>query len=171
MVKVTAPSGLVPTVGGADPDDDDNTDSNGVPAGGSMAMSLPVTLSVGGEPPAGVDGDGTDGNRTVDFGFYAPAAIGNYVWHDENNDGMQDAGEPGLANVVVELLDANGVVLDTTMTDANGGYLFADLAPGDYTVRVDATTVPAGIVQTTNPVNPGSDFGNQSQVGAAWPTR
>ena len=165
VVKVTAPSGLVVTEGGADPDNDDNTDSNGIAVGESMAVSDPVTLSVGGEPAAGVDGDGTDGNLTVDFGFYEPAALGNYVWLDEDRDGMQDAGEPGIGNVVVELIDSTGAVVDTQVTDADGGYLFTDLAPGEYEVRVDETTLPDGFEQTTNPVNPGSDFGNQSQDG------
>ena len=90
-------------------------------------------------------------------------AIGNYVWIDENNDGMQDAGEPGIANATVELLDASGNVLATTVTDSAGGYIFKDLGPGDYQVRVDETTLPMGLMQTTNPVNGGSDFGNQSQ--------
>ena len=52
-------------------------------------------------------------NATNDFGFYdaaalATGAIGNYVWVDENSDGYQDAGEPGLANVGVVLYDADG---------------------------------------------------------------
>ncbi len=30
-------------------------------------------------------------------------SIGNYIWLDENSDGYQDAGEPGIANVTVKL--------------------------------------------------------------------
>ncbi len=54
-------------------------------------------------------------NRTdVDFG-YQPAtppllgSIGDFVWQDTNGDGVQDAGEPGIANVTVTLTDGNGV--------------------------------------------------------------
>ena len=90
-------------------------------------------------------------------------AIGNYVWVDENEDGYQDAGEPGLGNVTLQLRDSAGVLVGTRITDANGGYLFTNLAPGNYTVQVDASTLPVGMHQTTNPVNAGADFGNQSQ--------
>ncbi len=166
VVRVAVAAGLELTQGGADPDDDDNTDSNGIFAGPSVALSDPVELSVGGEPDTGEDGDGRQGNRTVDFGFYEPAALGNYVWLDEDRDGEQDAGESGIGNVVVELIDAStGTVIDTRVTDAEGGYLFTELPPGDYEVRVDESTLPAGFEQTTNPVRPGSDFGNQSQDG------
>jgi uncharacterized repeat protein (TIGR01451 family) len=62
-------------------------------------------------------------------------AIGNRVWEDYDNDGMQDNGEPGIANVRVELHDGGGLV-DTTFTDANGWYLFEELPDGsDYFVR------------------------------------
>ncbi len=62
-------------------------------------------------------------------------AIGNYVWVDENSDGLQDAGEPGIPNVAVQLsedTDGDGVpdtVVATTVTDAAGGYLFTNLLP------------------------------------------
>ncbi len=90
------------------------------------------------------------------------AAVGNYVWVDENGDGMQDAGEPGLAGVTVILKNAVGDTVGTRVTDADGNYMFNNLPPGEYTVEIDATTLPAGIAQTTNPVLPGADFGNQS---------
>ena len=46
VVKVTAPLGFVTTVGGGDPDDDDNTDSNGVPvsSAGSTVRSGETTI-------------------------------------------------------------------------------------------------------------------------------
>ncbi len=39
------------------------------------------------------------------------ADIGNYVWLDENGDGVQDAGEAGIANVIVTLTPPAGVDL------------------------------------------------------------
>ena len=33
---------------------------------------------------------------TIDFGYCLPAAIGDFVWHDINANGQQDAGEPGI---------------------------------------------------------------------------
>ena len=90
------------------------------------------------------------------------AVIGNYVWVDENSDGMQDVGEPGLANVTVNLLDINGNFIASRITDSEGQYLFMNVTPGTYQVVIDEATLPVGITQTTNPVLPGADFGNQT---------
>jgi uncharacterized repeat protein (TIGR01451 family) len=50
----------------ADPDNDVDNDDNGS-ASGTVIRSGPVTLTIGGEPSN--DGDGTNGNLTVDFGL------------------------------------------------------------------------------------------------------
>ncbi len=62
------------------------------------------------------------------------ASIGDRVWYDSNRDGDQDAGEPGIAGVTVQLLDAANTVLATTTTDAFGMYIFTNLNPGVYRV-------------------------------------
>ena len=80
-------------------------------------------------------------------------AIGNRVWLDENGDGLQDAGEVGIANVGLVLLNTNGVALATNVTGVNGGYLFTDLLPGAYVVRVETISLAAGLAanQTLDP--------------------
>ncbi|MFN2304786.1 MAG: SdrD B-like domain-containing protein, partial [Anaerolineales bacterium] len=79
------------------------------------------------------------------------AAIGNYIWLDEDGDGDQDAGEAGIPNVEVTLTgndeDGNPISL-TTYTDANGGYLFDGLPPSDSSGYTITVTPPAGLVQT-----------------------
>ncbi len=81
----------------------------------------------------------------IDFGACTPPAgsaeIGDYVWEDLNSDGIQDAGEPGRAGVTVNLQDCTGALLDSTVTDGNGKYLFGTLPGGDYQVEFIA---PAG---------------------------
>ena len=74
---------------------------------------------------------------------------------DENSDGYQDAGEPGIPNVTVVLYGVTGVEIARTVTDSHGNYLFADLQSGAYYVDVlDGTggrayTLPAaGMTQT-----------------------
>ncbi len=100
---------------------------------------------------------------TFDFGFIGRlGTIGNLVWIDENADGIQDAGEPGIAGVTVTATDPVSGTMLTTVTDADGGYLFEDLAPGKYDILVDETTLPSGMNQSMNPVLPGADFGNQT---------
>ncbi|MCB0189283.1 MAG: hypothetical protein KDE31_33665, partial [Caldilineaceae bacterium] len=90
-------------------------------------------------------------------------AIGNYVWVDENSDGYQDAGEPGIANVRVVLYDDEGNLVAETRTDSSGHYLFPDLPLGDYFVNVDESTLPEGMTQTPPSTLEGADFGNQDQ--------
>ena len=62
------------------------------------------------------------------------ASLGNFVWWDLDEDGIQDDGEPGIQGVTVTLKDANNNTVGTTTTDADGAYLFDNLTPGDYTV-------------------------------------
>jgi hypothetical protein len=52
------------------------------------------------------------------------AAIGDLVWIDANDNGLQDASEKGVANVLVVLYDSLLNILDTKYTDDNGHYLF-----------------------------------------------
>ena len=40
-----------------------------------------------------------DDENDIDFGFYVPAAIGDFVWDDLDGDGVFDVGEPGIASV------------------------------------------------------------------------
>jgi hypothetical protein len=85
---------------------------------------------------------------TYDFGFRGAGSLGDLVWFDRNGNGTQDAGEAGFGGVTVELRNGSGGVIATTTTDADGGYSFSHLAPGSYTVRVDASTLPAGLAAT-----------------------
>lgn len=55
----------------------------------------------------------------------APVEIGNYIWFDSDGDGIQDAGESALGNVLVGLWDDNGDLIATVETDQNGRYLFS----------------------------------------------
>jgi hypothetical protein len=92
-----------------------------------------------------IDLDQNEHYRTADFGYRpSGSAIGDYVWSDADNDGVQDPGEPGIDNVVLELLDETGTVLSTTTTDAAGHYLFTALSAGNYRVRVAASNFDPG---------------------------
>jgi hypothetical protein len=63
--------------------------------------------------------------------------IGDRVWSDLDCDGVQDPGEPGIPNVVIELRDAGGRTLASTVTATTGEYRFGGLESGrPYTVAI-----------------------------------
>lgn len=63
------------------------------------------------------------------------ASLGDLVWHDLNQDGKQDTGEPGIDGVPVNLYGASGFLVDSTVTAGGGLYGFTNLPPGDYFVE------------------------------------
>jgi uncharacterized repeat protein (TIGR01451 family) len=149
---VTAPDPNDPAnVGGVD-HNDDGVDSLAPQTNGIVTKA--INLSGGTEPDAPVDGDGPNSNLTIDFGFYPPMSLGNLVWKDTNNNGLKDASESGVGNVVVELWrdDGNGTfdpgadtqVLPNQTSNASGAYQFTNLLPGDYFVRVAASNFATG---------------------------
>ena len=90
-------------------------------------------------------------DTTVDFGFYKPCtgSIGDFVWNDLNQNGVQDAGEPGIAGATVTLSGTNlyGMPVNQSFTTlANGAYQFTGLCQGTYSVSV---TAPAGLTPTS----------------------
>jgi serine-aspartate repeat-containing protein C/D/E len=83
------------------------------------------------------------GEQGINYEFceFPPAMISGYVYHDRDQDGIRDATEQPIANTLVELMDANGVVVATTTTDAVGFYKFGGVRAGAYSLR---ETQPAG---------------------------
>ena len=88
-----------------------------------------------------LNGDGAggeiSGSQRNDFPEVAPASLGGAVFIDQNNDGIRQGGDAGLAAVVVNLTgtDWQGRPVNaTTTTDSNGLYRFSGLQPGTYTV-------------------------------------
>jgi len=80
--------------------------------------------------------------------------LSGVVYLDSNNNGVRDAGEPGLPGVVVSLpasvTNALGVAALTATTDNDGNYVFQDLLAGTYTV----TESEKLIVDMENGVSP-----------------
>ena len=70
-------------------------------------------------------------NPTLDAGYYLPSAsLGDYVFADNNKDGIQDAGDTPIPGVVVVLLDGTNTPIRSTTTNASGLYSFTGLTPG-----------------------------------------
>ena len=99
-------------------------------------------------------------DMTVDLGLIADGTIGDTLfWDVDNNGGSEPSGaDKPLAGVTVKLTYTTPAGVEktlTTVTDENGKYSFKDLAPGDYVVTVDktslATVCPECTAQTHAP--------------------
>ncbi len=76
------------------------------------------------------------------------AVIEGLIFHDENRNGQPDSGERGLGFVRVFLTDATGKTRDQR-TDPDGRFAFSELLPGNYTVALDAPSLPENFSPTT----------------------
>jgi hypothetical protein len=145
--SATVPLGFVPTISNAG--SNPANDSNGSPA--------PVTLPTN-----------SSSDETIDFGYHTPpcsGAIGDFVWNDLNQNGIQDAGEPGIGGVKLTLANSSGMQIATATTTSSGYYQFSGLCAGSYRVTVDSTTLPPGFVPTIS--NAGSNPANDSNGSPA----
>ncbi len=137
FVEVLAPPGYLFT--SLDQGGDDTVDSDISPL---TSRGVVTSLAIGENDP------------TWDAGLVRPVAIGDRVWLDVDGDGIEDVGEPGIANVTLDLFDAgaNGVPgggddvkVGSLVTDHQGYYLFPDRLPDSYFVDVVDATVPSGL--------------------------
>lgn len=131
--------------------------------------------------PYSVSVSGGATNTTADFGYYdgLPTALGDFVWFDLNNNGIQDSGETGIAGAVVSLAitypNATVVTLKT-VTDGGGLYSFGNLlldehfrasGSGNPTFSLSVAS-PAGFVPTTKFLQGGDPAkDSQNPAGAA----
>ncbi len=119
---------------------------------GTVANIGPDATDSDANPSTGVTGSYTlaanEFNTTVDAGFIKPASLGNYVFADNDRNGVQSPGDTPISGVTVNLL-LNGTVVATTTTDASGLYSFTGLTPGLTNVYSVSFTAPAGLTATT----------------------
>ncbi|MEO0727184.1 MAG: GEVED domain-containing protein, partial [Bacteroidota bacterium] len=161
---------------GTDPEvDSDNHAGVGIVIGD--VMGLPENEnSPTGDNPGGEGFPDMQDDLQYDFGYFMPANIGDFVWEDLNDDGIQDPNEPGLEGVTVSVYactgGVKGMLLTSTMTDGMGFYQFTGLAPNmEYCVEFDVTTSnhpQAGLLEWS-PQNTGNGA-NDSDVDPADPT-
>lgn len=152
----TIPGGTTFTQRNTPGDNGDNTNSDAVPQTGNTSTGRTATIALS----AG------EVDLSVDAGLFRPrAVIGNYVWVDSNNDGVQQTTEPAASGILVSLIDAGGNVVAVAVTDGSGGYLFPNVAPGTYSISF--TNLPTGTSFTT--ANVGDD-NTDSDVNVATAT-
>jgi len=73
-------------------------------------------------------------------------AIGDFVWWDLNRDGVQNEDESGVPAVGIELHTGSegSRLIDCTVTDMSGHYVFDGLCSGVYEVRLRLGSLPEG---------------------------
>lgn len=128
-----------------------DADSDAEPTG-APGVARTVVVTVGPDAPGVRATTPADGlvapyaDPTWDFGLVErPVTVGDLVWFDEDGDGLQGAGEPGIPGVVLDLRTpdgrevtaADGTPIAPATTDADGRYLFTGLLPGRYEVGID----------------------------------
>lgn len=90
--------------------------------------------------------------KDADFGYRIGASVGDRVWMDRDNDGVQENGEPGINGVRVYVDSNNNGAFNAgepnTFTSGDGNYFIGNLNPGTFEIRVDTTTLPGGATQT-----------------------
>ncbi len=101
-------------------------------------------------------------NLNIDAGLYRLGSISDFVWSDENGNGIQDPGEKGISGVKITLVEQRrdeNITVATTFTDVNGYYIFDDLKPGMYQLFFE---ISDGYYFTTS--NAGADDTKDSDV-------
>ncbi|HMR87741.1 MAG TPA: SdrD B-like domain-containing protein, partial [Saprospiraceae bacterium] len=80
-------------------------------------------------------------NGLGDIEFFcdpAPLEIGDYLWVDDNKNGIQDPKELPLAGQTIKLFDINGTEKASTTTDVAGYYYFLNVSPStQYYITVE----------------------------------
>ncbi len=74
----------------------------------------------------------------IDAGYFLFSTVGDFVWNDFNENGIQDGGEPGIESVAVELVCATSPNIYHDTTDAAGHYSFDlsyEIEPGEYNIK------------------------------------
>ncbi len=147
-VQFVAPSG---TIASKSNRGSDVTDSDANASGLSHLIGIDTSKP---------EGDSLRNNLNIDAGFVPVGSIGDYVFADNNGDGIQNTGDSPVAGMKVYLLDATtGAKLDSMLTDSNGIYKFDSLLTGNYKVKF---VVPVGSEPTLKTV--GGDVTKDSNV-------
>ena len=74
--------------------------------------------------------ESNDSYCNINQGFYCAGKITSRVWRDTDQDGLQDIGESPLEDIVVQLLNEEGILVNTAVTDSLGLVTFERVRKG-----------------------------------------
>lgn len=106
--------------------------------GGGASTTLLAVFQTSGTGTATIDGlaalaesdSNPADNSANQITAVTPLAIGDLVWRDDDGDGVQDLGEPGLSGVVVKLYNDAYQMVQEVVTNPSGAYQFPNLTYG-----------------------------------------
>ena len=81
------------------------------------------------------------GKESLDY----QGSIGDRVWLDINQNGIQESGEAGISGIEVILYDQDNQQVASMQTNENGNYFFEKLKPSQYHLKV---IIPKGYSMT-----------------------
>ena len=128
-----------------------------------------VVQTVGANPQSFALASGED-RDDVDFGYDSVrASVAGSVYHDVDNDGVRDGGEPGIAGATVTLTgtDRFGAAVSlSTVTNGAGAWSFTAIRPSDAAGYTITETQPAGYLDGADTVGSlGGTLGNDAFSG------
>jgi methionine-rich copper-binding protein CopC len=106
----------------------------------------------------------------INFGNFQNITISGEKFNDLTGAGVFLPGDPGLQGWTIDLLNAAGAIVATTVTDANGNYSFSNVGPGTYAIKevlkpgwIETFPAPPGtytVSPTSGQAVTGENFGN-----------
>ncbi len=81
------------------------------------------------------DPEDEDDSDSEPINVVQQASIGDFVWNDNNGNGLQDGGELGIGGVFVQLFSNSGMLIQSTTTNAAGIYIFNNVQAGSYYLK------------------------------------
>ena len=123
----------------------------GGPVGNAAEITVDDGDDIDSDPDSGPDsddlGDGIsdDDEDAILIDVLVNGSIGDFVFEDENGNGVQDSNESGIEGITVNLFNINGFLVDSEITDVFGNYLFQNVPAGNYYIELE---IPEGFANT-----------------------
>ncbi|NNE14268.1 MAG: DUF11 domain-containing protein, partial [Saprospiraceae bacterium] len=135
-----------------------------VPNQGSEDIDSDVTNKFG--PGTTDDFTVISGDEFCKFGagYYPMGSIGDYVWSDDNDNGMRESGEQGIEGVVVNAYNSFGVQVASAISDENGIYVIDYLVKDQYFLEVEPPLGMTISIPNAGDDNLDSDIDNSNGI-------
>jgi len=83
----------------------------------------------------------------ISAGYYPMGTISDYIWMDENQNGMRESGEQGIEGVIVRAMNIEGIEVQSTVSQSDGSYVLDYLPKDSYYLEV---VPPSGMVASVS---------------------